>query len=145
MHADGKSEYLKNLIDSLPGGPLVNLDAENEHVPGIERLIRVVKEECRATSHGLPFHKIMKLLTTNIVLNTVNMINLFPTKGGIPDSLRHKTIISGKTLDFQQHLRLQLGQYCQVHEEEIPRNRQYSRTKGEICSVLVGIPKADIS
>ena len=37
--------------------------------------------------------------------------------------------MSGEILDFKNHIRLQLVKYCQVHEEEIPRNIQASRTK----------------
>jgi hypothetical protein len=38
-----------------------------------------------------------------------------------------------ETLDYKEHLRLQVGQYCQVHEEDSPRNSQHPRTKGAIA------------
>ena len=81
--ADGKFGTFNILIVSLPGGPLVNLDVVNGHVPDIESQIRVVKERCRATCHGLPFQKMQNLLTNHIFLNTVNILNLFLMKGGI--------------------------------------------------------------
>jgi hypothetical protein len=56
----------------------------------------------------------------------------FPTKGGVSDTLSPKTIILGETLDFKKHLSLQIGQYCQVHEEDTPRKSQVARTKGAI-------------
>ena len=34
VHVDGEFDPLKILIESLPGGPILNLDAANEHVPG---------------------------------------------------------------------------------------------------------------
>jgi hypothetical protein len=37
VHADGEFAPLKVLIESLPGGPLVNLASPDEHVPEIER------------------------------------------------------------------------------------------------------------
>ena len=40
--------------------------------------------------------------------------------------------MSGETLDYKKHLKLQFGQYCQVHEEEEPRNSQIARTRGAI-------------
>jgi hypothetical protein len=40
--------------------------------------------------------------------------------------------MSGETLDFKKHLSLQIGQYCQVHEEDTHRNGQVARTKGAI-------------
>jgi hypothetical protein len=111
---------------------MVNLASANEHVPEIERRIRVVKERCRSTRHSLPFQRIPKLLTIHIVLNLVKLLNFFPTKGRISETLSPKTIMSGETLDFKKHLSLQIGQYCQVHEEETPRNSQTARTKGAI-------------
>ncbi len=132
VHADGEFEPLKPLIEALPGGPLVNLTSRNEHVPEIERRIRVVKERSRSARHSMPFQRIPKLLTIHIVLNAVKLLNFFPTKGGISDTLSPKTIMSGETLDYKKHLSLQIGQYCQVHEEDTPRNSQRPRTKGAI-------------
>jgi hypothetical protein len=57
---------------------------------------------------------------------------IFSTKGGVSDTLSPKTIMSGETLDFKKHISLQIGQYCQVHEEDTPRNSQVARTKGVI-------------
>jgi hypothetical protein len=69
----------------------------------------------------------------HIVLNSVKLLNLFPPKGGISDTLSPKTIMSGETLNYKKQLSLQIGQYCQVHEEDTPRNSQAPRTKGAIC------------
>jgi hypothetical protein len=114
---------------------MINLASANEHVPEIERIIRIVKERCRSTRHSLPFETIPKLMTIHIVLNVLNVVkllNFFPTKGGVSDTLSPKTIMSGETLDFKKHLSLQIGQYCQVHEEDTPRNSQVTRTKWAI-------------
>ena len=40
--------------------------------------------------------------------------------------------MSGETLHYKRYLGLKIGQYCQVHEHEEPRNIQVSRTKGGI-------------
>jgi hypothetical protein len=40
--------------------------------------------------------------------------------------------MSGETLDYEKHPSLQLGQYCQVHEEGNPHNSQIVQTKGVI-------------
>jgi hypothetical protein len=122
LHADGEFVPLKLLIESMPGGPMVNLASANKHVPEIERRIRVVKERCRSSRHNLPFQRIPKLLTIRIVFNSVRMLNFFPMKGGISENLSPKTIMSGEVLDYKKHLCLQIGQYCQVHEEETPSN-----------------------
>jgi hypothetical protein len=44
VHDDGECAPLKTLIESMPGGPMVNLASANEHVSDIERRIRIVKE-----------------------------------------------------------------------------------------------------
>jgi hypothetical protein len=134
VHADGELAPLKTLIESIPGGSVVNLTSANEHVPeiDIERRIWVVKERCRATWHSLPFEQISKIMTIHIVLNVVKLLISPPTKGVVFETLSHKTIMSGETLDHKKHLSLQIGQYCQVHEEDNPRNRQLARTKGAI-------------
>ena len=132
LHADGEFASLKILIELMPGGPAVNLASANEHVPEIERRIRVVKEKSRGSRHSLPFQRIPKLLTIHIVFNSVRMLNFFPMRGGISNSISPKTIMSGEVLEYKQHLRLQIGQYCQVHEEELPRNSQVARTRGAI-------------
>ena len=40
--------------------------------------------------------------------------------------------MSGDILDYKKHLSLQIGKYCQVHEEDAPRNTQNPRKKGVI-------------
>jgi hypothetical protein len=119
-------------IESFPGGPVVNLASANKHVPDIERHIRVVKECCRATRHSIPFERTPKITTVHIVLNVVKLLVSPPTKGGVSETLSPKTIMSGKRLDYKNHSSLQIGQYCQVNEEDNPCNSQLARTKGAI-------------
>jgi hypothetical protein len=68
----------------------------------------------------------------HIVLNAVKMLNFFPMKGGIYDTLIPMTIMSGETLNYKKHLSLQVRQYCHMHEEHTPCNSQSPRTKGAI-------------
>jgi hypothetical protein len=132
VHADGEFASLKPLLESIPGGPVVNLASANEHVPEIERRIRVVKERWRSTRRSLPFDRIPKIMTIHIVLNVVKLLKFFSTKSGVSETLSPKTIMSGDTLDYKKHLSLEIGQYCQVHEEDHLCNRQLARTKGAI-------------
>lgn len=133
VHVDGELESVKAQIESMPYGPIVNVTSANEHVPEIERRIRVVKERSRATRHSLPYSRIPKIMTIYIVQNVVRMLNFFPTKGSVSENLSPKTIMTGGVLDFKKDLSLQVGQYCQVHEEHEPRNSQRARTKGAIA------------
>jgi hypothetical protein len=72
------------------------------------------------------------MMTVYIVFNVVKLLDFFPTKGEVSETLSPKTIISGETLDYKKHLILEIGQYCQVNEEENPCNSQLARTKGAI-------------
>ena len=130
--ADGEFEPLRPLIEAIPFGPRLNVSAKSEHVAEIERRIRVVKERTRAMRHAMPFTKIPKLLTIHTVLQGTRLLNYFPSKGGVSASISSMSIMSGEILNYKKHLSLQVGQYCQVHEEESPRNSQHPRTKGAI-------------
>jgi hypothetical protein len=37
--------------------------------------------------------------------------------------------MSGETLEFKKHISLQIGHYCQVHDEDTPQNSQVALTK----------------
>jgi hypothetical protein len=81
VHADVKLAPLKTLIESITGGPMVNLASANEHVPEIKCWIRVVKGRCRATRHSLPFRKIPKLMKIHILINVVKLLLFFQPRG----------------------------------------------------------------
>jgi hypothetical protein len=80
---------------------MVNLASPNEHIPEIKQQIQVVKEWSWAAHHSLPFQHIPKLLMIHIVLNAFKMLNFFPMKGGIYDTLSPKTIMYGETLNYK--------------------------------------------
>ena len=60
------------------------------------------------------------------------MLNYLPVKVGVSSILITKTIMSGETLCYKQHLWLNIGHYFQVNEHEDIRNSQLSLTKGSI-------------
>ena len=121
---DGEFAPLKPLIAEMPIGPHVKLTSTNEHVPDIERRIRVVKETSCATRHGLPLQRIPQLMVIHMVILVVKMLSYFSSKGGVSIHMSPKKIMSGKTLDYKKHLSLSFGNYCQVHEEETLCNSQ---------------------
>jgi hypothetical protein len=61
------------------------------------------------------------------------MLNHYPTKGGISDTLSPRTLVLGLPLDHHRDFRLTYGDYCQVHEHDTPRNSQAARIQGAIC------------
>ena len=99
VHKDGEFGALKYLIENIPAGLRVNLTSTNEHVPEIERHIRVVKERSQEFCHSIPFNRIQKLMTIHAVLKIANMLNYFPLKRGISLDLSSRSILTGESLN----------------------------------------------
>ena len=102
----------------------MNLTGSNEHVPEIEIGIRVVKERSRALRHSLPYNRIPLIITIRGILVIARMLNQFPTKNRISNTFSPKTITSGESLDYKNHLQIKFGKYCQVNENHTPRNSE---------------------
>ena len=68
----------------------------------------------------------------HMVFDCVTMLNFFPAKGGIA-GISPKLLLTGVGLNKKQHFRQKFGSYCQVHEENQPRNSMDERTAGAIC------------
>jgi len=129
--ADNEFAPLAELLYELPGAPALNLTSANEHEPYVERRIRVIKERIRAVRHSVPFKALPVKMLTHMVFFVVKLLNYFPTKGGVSTQYSPKTIMSGQTLNYKQ-CSLPFGTYCQVHEEDGPRNSLIARTSGAI-------------
>ena len=80
-------------------GITINLTSENEHVPRIERQIRVTKERARAIQHTLPFTVIPKTMVLGMISQATMWLNAFPPKGGVSEILSPCTLITGVQMD----------------------------------------------
>ena len=78
---DGQFNVIKN--DLAERNVELNITSANEHVPDIERFIRVVKERSRAQYMALPYTKLPYLLVKAIVLHAGKWLNMFCPKEGI--------------------------------------------------------------
>ena len=130
IKADGEFKPLEEMMYELYGSPKLNLASANEHVPDIERQIRVVKERTRAVVYSMKFNRMPEKILNNIVLFVVKMLNLFPRKGGSPH-YSPKQLMSGEITDYKS-CSMGCGHYCQIHEETAPRNSLAPRTQGAI-------------
>jgi hypothetical protein len=63
VHGDNEFAPLQRFFNKMPQPPKLILAAKGDHVPEIERKIRVVKERCRVIRHSLPFNKIQLIIT----------------------------------------------------------------------------------
>jgi hypothetical protein len=65
------------------------------------------------------------------VLFVAKQLNLFPVKGGLSSRLSPKQIMSGEVVNYK-FCSMGFGRYCQIHEEDQPRNSLAARTQGAI-------------
>jgi hypothetical protein len=136
VHADNEMQLLRALIADMPCGPTINLASDNEHVPEIERKIRVMKERTRALRHSLPFNRLPRMMTIHRVLNVVKLLTYFPTKAGFSNHWSPCMIMAGKPLNYKKDLALKFGAYRQVHAHHTPCNSMKACTEGGIGTYI---------
>ncbi len=79
---DGEFEKVKKkVIDCIE----VNITARNEHVPEIERKIRVIKERARCYKADMPVKELPSIIIKRMVLNAVLFLNAYVDKQGISE------------------------------------------------------------
>ena len=64
-------------------GLTLNTNTADEHVPQIERQIKVVKERVRSTWNSLPYKKVPNIMISRMVENSVSWLNALPVNSGI--------------------------------------------------------------
>ena len=79
--ADGQFEHARKHIEQM--GIILNVTSQDEHVPEIERYIRMVKERVWAIVNTLPFEQYPNRLIVETVYISIFWLNCFPHKDGI--------------------------------------------------------------
>ena len=121
MFADNEFNPLKN---DLMERKQVSLDtaAPDEHVPEVERNIRVVKERIRSVLKGMPYKRLPPSFKRELVLSCVTLLNMVPRKAGISQLLSPWTLVTGRAIDYEKQCKVKCGEYSLVHEENKPTN-----------------------
>ena len=130
--ADAEFSSMKDLI-MQEHGIVLNPSAANEHVPEVERAIRVIKERNRASVSGLPYVQYPKVLKRALVANAVTWINMFPHADGVSNIISPRTIVTGLVPDYAVHCRVPVGSYCEVHDDPRITNTELARTTPAIA------------
>ena len=94
----------------------VNVVSRDEHVPEIERLIRVIKERCRCYFSAMPFKKIPHRMCVELVHTVIFYLNAFPWINGPEKTLSPFTIVQGKHLNFNKHFQVKFSEYTQTYK-----------------------------
>jgi hypothetical protein len=87
----------------------LNTTADSEHVPDVERQIRVLEERSRAIRSTLPFQAIPGRIIIELVYYAAFWINAFPSSSGVSSTYSPRTIMTGTALDFAKHCKLPFG------------------------------------
>ena len=66
------------------------------------------------------------------MFQAIKIMNHFPVKVGIYNTISPTTIMTGESLHYKKHLGLHIGHYFQVQEEETSLNINQIFTKGSI-------------
>ena len=134
IHADGQFESMRGGF--AENNLHLNTAAPDEHVPEIERFIRTIKERVRSTWNILPFQQFPNIMIIYMVYSAIFWINTVPPADGISTSMSPRTIVSGLTVDYNIHCKVDFGAYAQVHEEH--DNSMATRTVGAISLGTTG-------
>ena len=97
----------------------VNVVSHGEHVPGIERLNRVLKERARCYYAMVAEAGILSLPKTVVmhIIFTVNFyVNSFVWRRGVSQIIPLIIIVEGTVIDFEKHFRVIFGEYCHTYE-----------------------------
>jgi len=71
-------------------------------------------------------------MVKEVVFNSAKVLNQFPAKNGISDTLSPLTILTGCPNPNYNDLKLEFGLYVQVFEDNNPTNTTASRNTGAI-------------
>ena len=109
----------------------INTVSKQEHVPEMERFIRVIKERSRSYFAMLPFTKIPKIMLSHLIYTVIFYLNAFPWPAGVSQELSPCTIVEGITLTYAKHFQVIFGEYAQTYEGT--DNTMKERTIGAIA------------
>ena len=129
MYMDMEFEWLRKHLTYVN----LNTTAASEHVPKIERIIRIIKERARSIYSTLPYKRIPGSMVIELIKYVVFWINFFPPNIRILATYSPRTTITGIKINFNNHCKLQFGAYVQAHEDRVKTNTIQEISHGEIC------------
>jgi hypothetical protein len=120
-------------VELLGHGVNLNTTAASEHVPYIERHIRLIKKRTRAIRSTMPFKIIPGRMIIEMMAHVVLWLNAPPPASWVSTTYSPRTIMTGTALDFTKHCQIPFGAYTEVHEDMDKTNTMDERTQPAIC------------
>ena len=111
----GDNEFDMNDLREMIRPSVLHICANEEHVYEVERSIRTIKERCRCACHSVPYRKYTRLMTKNLVEGIVGLLNDFPSKNGVSQTMSPSMIVTGAQMPDYNIKRIVFGSYAQVH------------------------------
>jgi len=98
--ADNGFSALENNTEFLELNITLNLTAEDEHEPYIERFNRTIKEKCRMGIAGVPFTKLPKRMIVELVYTMIFWYNFTIPEDYVSNTLGAGAIVLGLTYNY---------------------------------------------
>jgi hypothetical protein len=112
IEADGAFESIKHELQAKPYNITLTTCDADRHVETVERQIRFLKERIRAVRVMMPYKKIPKRFTIEMVHRITMLVNLLPKQNSIHSVLSPREIVTGKKCRCPY---IKIGQYVQGH------------------------------
>jgi hypothetical protein len=112
IEADGAFQSIKHELQAEPYKITLTTCDADRHVETVERQIRFLKERIRTVRLMMPYKKIPKRFTIEMVHRITMLINSLPKQNGIHSILSPREIVTGKKFRCPS---IRIGQYVQGH------------------------------
>ena len=109
----------KALLDREKLPVRTNIVSRGEHVPEIERYIRVLKERARcyfAILDEVEIYTLPRQMVIHLMITVNFYMNTFVWRKGVSQILPPITIVTGLVPDFKKHFHVLYGEYCNTYE-----------------------------
>ena len=126
LFMDNEFEVLRHTLQDE--GITLNTASADEHVPQIERHIKVVKERVCSTWNSLPYKKSSYRMISRMVENTFFWLKALAKNSGTSSTISPQTLMTGTTIDFSKHYKIEFGAYAEAQKRTFLRNSTQSRT-----------------
>ena len=78
----------------------------------------------------LPFTIVPGRMVIELDKYVVFWVNVFPPKSGISKTYSPRTIMTGTTLDYKKHFRLEFGAYADTHDDKEKQTLRWNTREG---------------
>jgi hypothetical protein len=112
IEVDGAFECIKHELQAKPYNIILSTCDADRHVESVERQIRFLKERIRAVRLMMPYNKLPKLSTIEMVHRVTRLINSLPKQNGLHSIISPREIVTGKKFRCPS---IRIGQYVQGH------------------------------